>query len=179
MLAKDMSRKEERQTSVARTIPIRQSTAEMTQAPDDWRNQLDLEMKDGCPVAFHQQQEEKVVPAAPLFPKPSYVSVGSSGCRGIPQFYGPLITREERPVPAAPLFASAFGPGGQFSSQPWIPGLNKQKEKASQPGAPACSSVWPGAPVPSTVWSDRGPLARETKVSVSAMGPSDSVIRSS
>ena len=118
MLAKDMSRKEERQTSVARTIPIRQSTAEMIQAPGDWRNQLDLEMKDGCPVAFHQQQEEKVVPAVPLFPKPSYVSVGPGGCRDIPQFYGPLITGEERPVSAAPLFVSAFGPSGQFSSQP-------------------------------------------------------------
>jgi hypothetical protein len=52
MLAKDMSRKEERQTSVARTIPIRQSTAETIQAPGDWRSQLDLEMKDGCPVAL-------------------------------------------------------------------------------------------------------------------------------
>ena len=31
--------------------------------------------------------------------------------------------------------------------------------------------------MPSTVWSDRGPLARVTKVSVSAMGPSDSTGR--
>jgi hypothetical protein len=101
MLAKDMARKDERQASTARTIPIRQNTAESGATlkncikHPDWRNQLDLDIKDGCPVAFRTRQVDIVGPAQRVppqqtehFPKPAYVSVGTSRSKDVSRFDG-------------------------------------------------------------------------------------------
>jgi hypothetical protein len=183
MLAKDMTRKEERQASTARTIPIRQSTAEPGTTLEDcmrnpnWRNQLDLDIKDGCPVAFRMatpdgspvafrpRQVDTVGPAQHVppqqpehFPKPSYVSVGTSRSKDVSRFDG---------ASGAPLSVTAAGKAGHWnylpsrvSSQPRISGQKEvhiSETQVSQPKAAVSSSVWPGASVPSTIWSDRGP----------------------
>jgi hypothetical protein len=120
MIAKDKARKDERQASAAQTIPIRQNTAEPgttlknCMMNPDWRNHLDLDIKDGCPVAFRMRtpdggpvafrprQVDTVGPArqvpsqqtepqeSPLvhFPKPAYVSVGASRSKDVSRFDG-------------------------------------------------------------------------------------------
>jgi hypothetical protein len=120
MLAKDKARKDERQASAAQTIPIRQNTAEPgttlknCMMNPDWRNHFDLDIKDGCPVAFRMatpdggpvafrpRQVDTVGPArqvppqqtepqeSPLvhFPKPAYVSVGTSRSKDVSRFDG-------------------------------------------------------------------------------------------
>jgi hypothetical protein len=192
MIAKDLARKDERQAFATQTIPIRQDTAESGPTlkngmkHPDWRNHLELDIKDGSPVAFRMatpdggpvafrpRQVDTVGPAQRVppqqtepqestlvhFPRPAYVSVGANRSKDVSRFDDVPKSSFSGPHGAEDLW---HGLPSRISSQPGISeekGVHTYETQESRPRATA----------PSTVWSDRGPgglVVAESKASVS------------
>jgi hypothetical protein len=166
MIAKDLAKKDERQASASQTIPIRQDTAESGPAlkngmkHPDWRSHLELDIKDGNPVAFRMATPD----GGPVAFRPQQVDTVGPARRVPPQQTGPReSTLVHSPKPAYVSVGANSKDVSRFDGVP----------KSSSSGPYGAGDLWhkiSSKPVPSTVWSDRGPgglVVAESKASVS------------